>query len=146
MNRGSPKSRRLHRRPWNFSGILPAAVIIAILVPACSEEDFRHDIEAVRAARTIAPDATNDEVARRIAGAQGRIAWTAGRIGEYLNYENTVSVIAHIDRKTRAGADRAIELTFLYDRALGDVSFQLLGVDGQSMMVMGDWLQLLLAE
>lgn len=130
------------RLPWK----LPAALIVAVLVSDCGEEDFRRDIDAVRQARTISPDETNDEVARRIAGPQGRIDWTAERIGEYRDYEKTVAVIAHIDRMTGAGTKRAIDLTFLHDRAQGDVSFSLLGVNGQSVMVMGDWLQMLLAQ
>lgn len=126
--------------------MLPAALILAVFVSGCREEDFQRDIDAVRQARTIEPDETNDEVVRRIAGPQGRVDWTARRIGEYPDYENAVGVIAQIDSVTRAGTKRAIELTFIHDRTQGDVSFQLLGIDGQSMMVAGDWLQMLLAE
>lgn len=130
------------RLPWK----LPAALIVAVLVVGCGEEDFQRDIDAVRQARTIAPDETNDEVARRIAGPQGRVDWTAKRIGDYPDYEDAVGVVAHIDRVTRAGTKRPIELSFIYDRTQADVSFQLLGIDGQSMLVAGDWLQMLLAE
>lgn len=91
----------------------PITVLIGFLflgLAACS--DYTKDIEAVRQDRTVSKDQTNDELARQLAGARGKVEWVADRPEKYKDNEYIVGVTAKIERITRAGGKRLIELQF----------------------------------
>lgn len=124
---------------------LAAIVVLAAgLVSACS--DYAKDIEAVRQHRTIVEDQTNDELAREIAGARGKVEWSADRPDKYRDNEYIVGVTARIERTTRAGAKRVIELQFIRNRQNQQIAFDQLTIDGQPQSILGGALNLLLMQ
>lgn len=127
-----------------FRRIAAIVVLAAGLVSACS--DYAKDIEAVRQHRTIVDDQTNDELAREIAGARGKVEWSAGRPEKYSDNEYIVGVAARIERTTRAGAKRVIELQFIRNRQNQRIAFDQLTIDGQPQSILGGALNLLLMQ
>ena len=124
--------------------ILVIAVLAAISLAACS--DYTKDIEAVRQDRTVSQDQTNDELARQLAGARGKVEWVADRPDKYADNEFIVGVTAKIERITRAGAKRLIELQFVRNRQNQQISFEQLTIDGQPQGLVGGALNLLLMQ
>lgn len=119
-------------------------VVAAGLVSACS--DYAKDIEAVRQHRTIVDDQTNDELAREIAGARGKVEWSAGRPDKYRDNEYVVGVTARIERTTRTGAKRVIEIQFIRNRQNQQIAFDELTIDGQPQSILGGAVNLLLMQ
>ena len=102
-------------------------------------------MNAVRQATTLT-DATNDELAQQIAGARGKVAWSAGRSETYRDNEFIVLVRATIERTTRAGAKRVVVLEFIHNRQNGKVAFEQLLVDGRPQDLVAGALGLLLMQ
>jgi hypothetical protein len=115
-----------------------------LLVAACS--DYSKDIEAVRQDRTVTQDQTNDALAQQLAGARGKVEWVADRPEKYKDNEYIVGVTAKIERITRAGAKRLIELQFIRNRQNQQISFEQLTIDGQPQGLVGGTLNLLLMQ
>lgn len=124
--------------------IVAVIVLAAGLIAACS--DYSKDIEAVRQHRTIADDQTNDELARQVAGPRGKVDWTAERPEKYRDNEYIVGVTAKVERITRAGAKRVIELKFIRNRQNQQIAFDELTIDGQPQSILGGALNLLLMQ
>jgi hypothetical protein len=116
----------------------------AIAATACS--DYSKDIEAVRQARTVVEDQTNDDLARQLAGARGKVDWEAGRPEKYADNEYVVGVTAKIERITRAGGKRLIELQFIRNRQNRQIAFEQLTIDGRPQGLVGGALNLLLMQ
>lgn len=127
-----------------FLRILFVAVAGAVPLAACS--DYSDDIEAVRQARTVVDDQTNDELARQLAGARGKVDWEAGRPEKYADNEYIVGVTAKIDRTTRAGGKRLIALQFIRNRQNQQIAFEQLTIDGHPQGLVGGALNLLLMQ
>jgi hypothetical protein len=125
---------------------LPRLLAIALVagLAACGE-NFDADIEAVRAARSITDD-TNDELAREIAGARGQVEWIGSRFEKYEDNEFIVGVTARIERTTRAGAKRLVELQFIRNRQTDRVAFEQVRIDGRPQDLIGGALNLLLLQ
>jgi len=125
---------------------VPRLVLIVFLaaLAACGE-NFDQDIEAVRAARTLESD-TNDELARELAGARGKVEWIGSRFEKYEDNEYIVGVTARIERYTRAGAKRLVELQFINNRQTRQVAFEQLVIDGRPQDLIGGALNLLLLQ
>src|SRR5262245_41151942 len=102
--------------------------IAAISLAACS--DYTEDVEAVRQSRTVVDDQTNDELSRQLAGARGKVEWVADRPEKYADNEHVVGVTAKIERTTRAGGKRLIELQFIRNRQTQQIAFEQLVIDG----------------
>jgi hypothetical protein len=119
-------------------------LIAAGNLAACS--DYSNDIEAVRQARTVLQDQTNDEAARQIAGARGKVEWIAERPDKYADNEFIVAVTAKIERTTRAGGKRLVELQFIRNRQNQQIAFEQLTIDGQPQGLVGGALNLLLMQ
>lgn len=120
------------------------AVIAAISVTACS--DYSKDIEAVRQSRTVVEDQTNDDLARQLAGARGKVEWLAERPEKYADNEHIVGVTAKIERTTRAGGKRLIELQFIRNRQNRQIAFEQLVIDGHPQGLISGPLNLLLMQ
>jgi hypothetical protein len=125
-----------------FSRLILIVFLTALV--ACGE-NFDKDVEAVRAARTIGDD-TNDELAREIAGARGKVEWVGSRFEKYGDNEYIVGVTAQIERYTRAGAKRLVELQFINNRQTNQVAFEQLLIDGRPQDLIGGALNLLLLQ
>jgi hypothetical protein len=124
--------------------VLLGVLFVAAPLAGCS--DYTKDIEAVRQDRTVSQDQTNDELARQLAGARGKVAWVADRPEKYKDNEYIVGVTAKIERITRAGAKRLIELQFIRNRQNQQISFERLTIDGQPQGLVGGALNLLLMQ
>ena len=120
-------------------------VIIAVAALVACGENFDKDIEAVRADRTL-ETYTNDELAREIAGAHGKVEWNGSRFEKYADNEYIVGVTARIERYTRAGAKRLVELQFINNRQTRQVAFEQLLIDGRPQDLIGGALNLLLLQ
>jgi hypothetical protein len=119
-------------------------IVLLLAVAACS--DYRQDVDAVRQARTVFGDKTNDDLAREIAGARGKVEWSGGPSEKYRDNEYIVAVSARIERTTRAGAKRVIELQFIRNRQNQKIAFEQLLIDGQSQDFLSGALNLLLMQ
>ena len=119
-------------------------LLVALPLAACS--DYSKDIEAVRQDRTVTQDQTNDALALQLAGARGKVEWVADRPEKYKDNEYIVGVTAKIERITRAGAKRQIELQFIRNRQNQQISFEQLTIDGQPQGLVGGALNLLLMQ
>lgn len=124
--------------------VLLLAVAAALPLVACS--DYSKDIDAVRQDRTVTQDQTNDALAQQLAGARGKVEWVADRPEKYKDNEYIVAVTAKIERITRAGAKRQIELQFIRNRQNQQISFEQLTIDGQPQGLVGGALNLLLMQ
>jgi hypothetical protein len=124
--------------------ILAVAVLAVCPLAACS--DYTKDVEAVRQDRTVTQDQTNDALALQLAGARGKVEWVADRPDKYKDNEYIVAVTAKIERITRAGAKRQIELQFIRNRQNQRISFEQLTIDGQPQGLVGGALNLLLMQ
>src|SRR4030095_15617242 len=103
-------------------------LVAAFGLSACS--DYTKDVEAVRQDRTVTQDQTNDALALQLAGARGKVEWVADRPDKYKDNEYIVAVTAKIERITRAGAKRQIELQFIRNRENQRISFAQLNSAG----------------
>jgi len=128
----------------------PVLVLIGVLLvaacglAACS--DYTKDIEAVRQDRTVTQDQTNDALAQQLAGARGKVEWVGDRLEKYKDNEYIVGVTAKIERITREGAKREIELQFIRNRQNQQISFEQLTIDGRPQGLVGGALNLLLMQ
>jgi hypothetical protein len=124
--------------------ILLGVCVAAMPLGACS--DYSKDIEAVRQDRTVVDDQTNDELALQLAGARGTVEWVADRPEKYADNEHIVGVTAKIERTTRAGGKRLIELQFIRNRQNQQIAFEQVTIDGQPQTLIGGALNLLLMQ
>ncbi len=120
-------------------------LLSAGLLAACGE-NYAPDIAAVRAARTLVADRTNDEIALQVAGARGKVEWSAGRPEKYRDNQHIVGVDATIERTTQAGARRVLLLSFIRNRQTQQIAFEQLAIDGQPQGLIGGALNLLLMQ
>ena len=121
-------------------------ILIAFLAAlAGCGENFDKDIETVRAARTLTDD-SNDDLAQELAGARGKVEWIGSRFDKYKDNEYIVGVTARIERYTRAGAKRLVELQFINNRQTHEVAFEQLLIDGRPQDLIGGALNLLLLQ
>ena len=120
-------------------------VLIAFLALAGCGENFDKNIETVRAAATLTDD-SNDQLAQELAGARGKVEWIGSRFDKYKDNEYIVGVTARIERYTRAGAKRLVELQFIYNRQTHQVAFEQLLIDGRPQDLIGGALNLLLLQ
>lgn len=123
---------------------LLGVLFIAAPLAACS--DYSKDIEAVRQARSVGTEQTNDELARQFAGPRGKVEWVADRPEKYKDNEYIVGVTAKIERLTRAGGKRLIDLQFIRNRQNQQIAFEQLTIDGQPQGIVGGALNLLLMQ
>ena len=135
-------------RSGRASGIglmLRAAIGAALLfaLAACGET-FDQDVAAVKAAQGLG--GTNEQFANQLAGARGQVAWTASKPAQYKDNPNVVEVAAKIDKTTRAGAKRAVEVAWINNRQTKQVALERLSIDGQPQSLAAGALGLLLMQ
>lgn len=130
-------------RCLRFATLLMLIVFLAALA-GCGE-NFDKDIETVRAAITLTDD-SNDQLAQDLAGARGKVEWIGSRFEKYEDNEYIVGVTARIERTTRAGAKRLVELQFINNRQTRQVAFEQLLIDGRPQDLIGGAINLLLLQ
>lgn len=119
---------------------LAALGLALALVAGC--DSYKDDIAAVQAAET-APDKSNAELAQDIAGDGGSVAWSAEAVE---GREETVRVIADIERPSEGGPAHEIRLEYLHERQRGDVLLDRVLVDGREQNLVTGVLNLLLMQ
>lgn len=118
-----------------------AALGLALaLLAGC--DSYKDDIAAVQAAET-APGTSNAELAQDIAGKKGSVEWSASA---EPNREDTVRVVADIERPAESGPAHEIRLEFLRERRSGDIALDRLLVDGREQNLVSGVLNLLLIQ
>ena len=121
-----------------------ALIVFLAALTGCGE-NFDKDIETVRGARTLTGD-SNDQLAQELAGARGKVEWIGSRFDKYKDNEYIVGVTARIERYTRAGAKRLVELQFINNRQTQQVAFEQLLIDGRPQDLIGGAVNLLLLQ
>lgn len=111
-----------------------------VLVAGC--DSYKDDIASVQAAETT-PGQTNAELAIDIAGANGKVEWSAT---EADGREDTVRVAADIERPADSGPAHEIRLEFLHDRKDRQVVLDRVLVDGREQNLVSGVLNLLLMQ
>jgi len=120
-----------------------AALGLALVLGGCGES-YDQDIAAVKAA--AAPGGTNEQFANQLAGARGSVAWSAAKPAKYKDNPNVVEVVAKIDKTTRAGAKRQVEIGWINNRQTKQVALERLSIDGQPQSLVSGALGLLLMQ
>ncbi|MBL8703919.1 MAG: hypothetical protein JNM30_03695 [Rhodospirillales bacterium] len=122
---------------------LAAMLALPFVLAACGES-FDADIQAVKAA--AGPGGTNEQFANQLAGARGQVAWSAQKPAAYKDNPNVVEVVAKIDKTTRAGAKRQVEIAWLNNRQTKQVALERLAIDGQPQSLVSGALGLLMMQ
>jgi hypothetical protein len=132
-------------RAQGVASLLRAAIgALALCALAACGERFEPDIAAVKQAQ--GPGGTNEQFANQLAGARGQVAWSASRPARYKDNPNVVEVVARIDKTTRAGAKRQVEVAWINNRQTRQVALERLAIDGQPQSLVSGALGLLLMQ
>jgi len=123
---------------WARRVILMVALVGSLA--ACSP--FGDDIDAVQDAETAGM--RNEDFVQRLAGAEGKVDWSARRWEQYPKNSSLIFVEATVEKLTRDGKKREIVVQYVYNRVNEQASLQDVLVDGQSQGVLGGALQMLL--
>lgn len=121
------------------------AVLLALpLALAACGENFDADIQAVKAA--AGPGGTNEQFANQLAGARGQVAWSASKPAAYKDNPNVVEVLAKVEKTTRAGAKRMVDVAWINNRQTKQVALERLAIDGQPQSLVSGALGLLMMQ
>jgi nitrous oxide reductase accessory protein NosL len=117
----------------------------ALLLAGCGE-DYAADIEAVKQAET-APGTANAKLVDELAGARGKVTWEGGKApAQYQDNPAIVAVTATIERTTRLGEKRRIDLQFIHNRQTKQVALEGMLVDGKPQDLLAGALNLMLLQ
>ena len=122
---------------------LVLAFTLVLLLAACG--GFQEDMDVVKQS-TVPTGIANEELARQLAGARGKVAWSAERPEKYKDNEHIVLVRATIDRIGRSGAEHQVMLDWIHNRQTRKVDLERMLVDGEEKDLVGGALQLLLLQ
>lgn len=120
-----------------------AAVLLVLALAACGES-FDQDIAAVKGAQ--APGGTTEQFVNQLAGARGQVAWSASKPPRYKDNPNIVEVVARIDKTTRSGARRQVDLAWVNNRQTRQVALERVAIDGQPQSFAAGALGILLMQ
>lgn len=127
----------------NLLWILAVILLAGGMLTACDR--YEDDIAAVKAAETT-PGTTNEAFANQLAGARGKVTWSAEKPDAYKDNPDIIMVTATIDKVTRAGQKRTIVLEYLNNRQTRKVAMERVLVDGQPQGLVSGMLNLLLMQ
>ncbi len=122
---------------------LAGMLALPLALAACGE-NFDADIQAVKAA--AGPGGTNEQFANQLAGARGQVAWSASKPAAYKDNPNVVEVLAKVEKTTRAGAKRTVDITWINNRQTKQVALERLAIDGQPQSLVSGALGLLMMQ
>ena len=122
---------------------LAGMLALPLALAACGES-FDADIQAVKAAS--GPGGANEQFANQLAGARGQVAWSASKPAAYKDNPNVVEVVAKVEKTTRAGAKRQVEIAWLNNRQTKQVALERLAIDGQAQSLVSGALGLLMMQ
>ena len=111
-----------------------------VLVAGC--DSYKDDIAAVQAAEAV-PGKSNAELVSDAAGPNGTVTWSAT---EAEGREDTVRVVADIERPSDSGPAHEIRLEFLHERKSQQVVLDRVLVDGREQNLVSGVLNLLLMQ
>ncbi len=122
---------------------LAGMLALPLALAACGES-FDADIVAVKAA--AGPGGSNEQFANQLAGARGQVAWSASKPAAYKDNPNVVEVVAKVEKTTRAGAKRTVDVAWINNRQTRQVALERLAIDGQSQSLVSGALGLLMMQ
>ena len=131
------------RRGLKARRVLVLAVTLVLMLAACG--GFQEDMDVVKQS-TVPTGIANEELTRQLAGARGKVAWSAERPEKYKDNEHIVLVRATIDRIGRSGAEHQVVLDWIHNRQTRKVDLERMLVDGEEKDLVGGALQLLLLQ
>lgn len=127
-----------HWRRW-----LAPLLALLLLPAACT--DYTADIEAVKAAPSVT-GGSNEALLNQIAGARGKVEWSAGPAEAYPDNDAIVAVEGRIERTTRTGQRRVILFEYIHNRETSQVALERMLVDGRPQTLLTSALNLMLLE
>jgi len=126
------------------AALLLVLALAALGLAACGE-NFDPDIAAVKGAQ--APTgSTTEQFVNQLAGARGQVTWSASKPPRYKDNPNVVEVVAHIDKTTRAGSKRQVDLAWVNNRQTRQVALERVAIDGQPLSLAQGALGILLMQ
>jgi len=128
-----------------MSKLLRTVLLLVLMAGLATCGKYDSDIATVKAAKSLT-DHSNEDVAMQIAGARGKVTWSAGRPDKYKDNEYIVGVDATIEKTTREGNKRIVVLSFVNNRQTNQVGFDGVTIDGQRQDIIGGALNLLLMQ
>ena len=111
------------------AGLRALAMVLFVLLLAACGDSFDEDIAAVKAAP--APGGNNEQFLNQLAGARGQVTWKGAKPQQYKDNPNIVEVVGHIDKTTRAGAKRQVDLVWINNRQTKQIALERVAIDGQ---------------
>lgn len=125
--------------------LLRLLLVVALAAGVAACDSYEDDIAAVKAAETTS-GTTNEDFANQLAGARGKVTWTAGKPEAYKDNPDIVMVTATIEKTTTSGAKRVVVLEYLNNRQTKKVALERVLVDGQPQGLVSGMLNLLLMQ
>jgi hypothetical protein len=125
--------------------LLRLLVVVALAGGLAACDSYEDDIAAVKAAETTG-GGTNEDFANQLAGARGKVTWTAGKPEAYKDNPDIVMVTATIEKTTTSGAKRVVVLEYLNNRQTKKIALERVLVDGQPQGLVSGMLNLLLMQ
>jgi len=122
---------------------LALALLVALGPLGCA--DYSEDIDSVKRAETI-PGTSNEQLVNQLAGARGKVEWSAGPSPSYPDNDDIVAVTGTVERSTRTGQKRYIVLEFINNQQTGQVALERMLVDGRPQTLLTSALNLMLME
>lgn len=120
-----------------------AAALLAAGLAACDSYD--DDIAAVQAAETM-PGTSNAELVNQIAGARGKVEWSAGKSETYKDNADIVEVTATVEKPAADDAMRTVVMAWINNRQTRQVELERMLIDGEPQSLVSGALNLLLMQ
>jgi hypothetical protein len=140
---GRSGRHRPHRRGMSTGLRRLATVLLVLLLAACGDS-FDDDIKAVKA--SPGPGGTAEQFVNQLAGARGQVTWSGSKPQRYKDNPNIVEVVAKIEKSTRAGAKRQVDLAWINNRQTRQVALERVAIDGQPQSFAAGALGILLMQ
>lgn len=120
-------------------------VVVLVFAGVAACDSYKDDIAAVKAAETT-PGTSNEDFANQLAGARGKVEWSAGKADAYKDNPDIVLVTATIEKTTSAGAKRTVVLEYLNNRQTKKIALERVLVDGEPQGLVSGMFNLLLMQ
>lgn len=123
--------------------VLLVLLLAPLLLTGCGDS-FSDDIKTVKA--SPGPGGTAEEFVNQLAGARGQVTWSGSKPQRYKDNPNIVEVVAKIEKSTRAGAKRQVDLAWINNRQTRQVALERVAIDGQPQSFAAGALGILLMQ
>jgi hypothetical protein len=126
-----------------LAALLLALFLAGLSLAGCGDS-FSEDITAVKGAS--APGGTTEQFVNQLAGARGQVTWSGNKPARYKDNPNIAEVVARIEKTTRSGAKRLVDLAWINNRQTKQISLERVAIDGQAQSMAAGALGILLMQ